>query len=220
MMTNNALIKGVLIGTAEMDIVMQQLNLGSKVIYMGDAMSSPSNIEFIKAPLLVPDYNCLKYFVDGSKRDYEIQYNRMLSSPLAAESFASILSVLAKGINVVMYFPQENAEFNYSTLILKFIQNTFGITAKTKTTMPVYDLNFDQPNARLLFQYNFISAKDYVMMSEELLDVDINKIKIELSDEWKIPPTLNNEDYVKELTRVKDEILNGGKPLLPLMVKK
>lgn len=213
-----SLINGRIIVTKEMNIVNIEVSNGARPFYMGDVESIPNApFEFIKVPLLIPDYNALSLLIDGRTRDYERSYINTLSSPAAIELFASILGILYMGGNIVMYFPEENSDLNYSNILLNHIRNVYGITVQSRTTAFFYDTRYDGNNARLLYLYNIIGPVDYVMIAEDIMDVDIGKLRVELAPKWNIPTNVDNSEFVRILDEKKQEMIKYGRLLEPIM---
>lgn len=216
-----AILKGKITVTKDMNVVNFEVSRGARALYMGDVECVPSGpINFIKVPLLIPDYHSLSLLIDGRVRDYERSYINSLSSPAAVELFASILGILYMGGNVVMYFPEENTDLNYSDVLLIHIQKTYGITVESRSTAYMYDTRYDNFNARLLFLYNIITPLDYIMMVDNLTDVDINKLKDSpLMVEWQMPINIDNANFVRILGEKKNQFIQYGHVLEPVMTK-
>lgn len=214
------IINGRILATKDINVVNMEVSNGARPLYMGDVESMPNvPFEFIKVPLLVPDYNALSLLIDGRLRDYERSYINTLKSPASVELFASIIGILHMGGNIVMYFPEENEDLNYSNILLNHIRTLYGITVQSRTTAFFYDTRYDSFNARLLYLYNIIGPVDYVMMTEDITDVDIEKLKLELAPMWNIPVNVNNQEFVRILDEKKHEMLTYGHLLEPIMIK-
>lgn len=213
------IINGVLIATSDTNYSINEAANGAKILYLGDIESKPNIPKLITPTLLVPSYNSLSLLVDGRIRDYETSYIRSLQTPQAVETFASLLGLLYYGNTVIMLFPIENADLNYSELLLTHIQRVYGITAQSKKTYFSYDARFDPENARLLYMYGIINPMDYVMMTRVFNEYDINKLKIDIAPEWHIPTNVSNEEFVRLLGERKDQIAKFGRISEPMMVK-
>lgn len=212
------IVNGKVIATSDINMAINEaVNGSTKILYLGDVASTP-NIEGIITPtLLVPSYRALSLLVDGRERDYENMYLKDLFSPSAVESFASIMGLLYYSSNVVLLFPSENSDLNYSNILLTHLQRVYGITAQTKSTYFNYDPNFDPVNARLLYLYNIIPPTDYVMMTYSFNDVDVNKLRSDIGEAWHIPANVSNEEFVNILAKKKDQIMKYGRILEPIM---
>ena len=213
-----AVINGKLIATSDVNMVVAREGT-VKVLYLGDIESKPDIRDMITPTVLVPSYQSLSALVEGRVRDYEKLYLRSLQTPQAVETFASLLGLLHFGHEVIMLFPVENADLNYSEMLLTHIQRVYGITAQSKNTYYAYDTNFDPVNARLLYMYNIIKPENYVMMTRVFNDMDINKLKIDIAPVWNIPVNVPNEEFVRILGEKKDQIIKFGRLSEPMMVK-
>lgn len=211
------LIKNIMVATTNMDYAMSEMSMGAKVLYLGDPMSIPDIPNIIRATLLVPDYNCLRFFADGMIGEYQKQYLRLLNSPGTAESFASIIALLYKGVKVILFFPEENKDLDYAETLLKYIRDTFGITAQSKSTEPMYNTAYDTANARLLHMYKLISGEDFIFMSEELNDFDIDRLKPEMSEKWNIPVNLSNAEFAGRIITMKENMKTYGSVNVQMM---
>lgn len=214
-----AIINGVLVATSDANYAMSEAGKGAKILYLGDIESKPNINGLITPTVLVPSYQSLSLLVDGRIRDYEASYIRSLQTPQAVETFASLLGLLYFGHEVIMLFPVENADLNYSELLLTHIQRVYGITAQSKKTYFGYDVHFDPENTRLLYMYGIINPQDYVMMTRVFNEYDINKLKVDIASEWHIPTNVPNEEFVRLLGERKDQIMKFGRISEPMMVK-
>lgn len=214
-----SIVKGKVIATSDVNMAINEMVNGTntKILYLGDVSSVPDIKGIITPTLLVPSYRALSLLVDGRDRDYEKVYINDLYSPAAVESFASIIGLLYYGSNIVLLFPAENADLNYSNILLTHFQKVYGITAQSKSTYFGYDMGFDPMNARLLYLYNIISPADYVMMTCSFNDVDVNKLRSDIGEAWKIPVNVSNKEFVDILARKKDQLIKYGRILEPIM---
>ena len=191
------LIKGKLIATSDNERLVRAITVESaQAVYLGDPLSAPREINFIKAASLVPSYRELTFYVDGNQKRYEAEYNRMLTQKMAVEMFASIIGSLYSGRNVVLYFPPEVKEMNYSEMLLIHIMMNYGITAESPKTQFHYDPAYDMVNAQLLYAYNIMTGVDYVLTVDTLDDVTIAKLRPELCEKWHIPINVDNKTFV------------------------
>ena len=213
------MLNGILIATKDMNEVVSLVGYGAKAIYMGDPMSAPTNVNFIKPAILIPDYNMMSLYIDGRMKDFQNAYLRVLNSPKAHEAFATIIGALFLGNNVVMYFPPEVDDIGYSEILLRNLEDVYGVRAQTKSTRFFYDESKHQFNLRLLFLYNIINAETYVMNAEVLDDLIIDKIRKEIPPTWEMPMDVANAQFVKILEQKKEQVLQYGK-VLPNMVTK
>lgn len=211
-------VKGKLIATSDINAAMAEASTGAKILYLGDIESKPNIQGLITPTLLVPSYQSLSLLVDGRIKDYEMSYIRSLQSNDAVMSFASLLGLLYYGNKVIMLFPLENSDLNYSEILLTHIQKVYGITAQTKSSYFAYDTRFDPSNARLLYLNNIIPPVDYVMMTGVFNDLDVNKLKTDLAQEWRIPTNVSNKEFVEILAQKKKNLMTYGKINEPLMV--
>lgn len=191
------LVKGRLIATSDNERLVKAITAESaQAVYLGDPLSAPREINFIKAASLVPSYKELTFYVDGNKKRYEAEYNRMLTQKMAVEMFASIIGSLYAGRNVVLYFPPEVKEMNYSEMLLMHIMTTYGIVAESPQTQFSYDPSYDMVNAQLLYAYNIMTGVDYVLTVDTLDDLTIAKLRPELCEKWHIPVNVDNATFV------------------------
>ena len=202
---------GKLYATKNMNIVMDMVSCGAKAIYMGDPGSAPKHINFVKAAMLVPDYTMMSLYVDGNINEYLSLYSKSLTRPEANEMFAAIIGCLFNNYNVVMYFPMEVEDLGYPEVLLKHISANFGITAETKSSRFFYDMNFHQLNLRLMYLYNIIDATRYILETDTLDDIVINKIKSEIPPEWGISPNCDNVRFTELIENRKNQIIKYGK---------
>ena len=214
-----SVINGKLIATSDINVAIAEANNGAKILYLGDIESKPNISGLITPTLLVPSYQSLSLLVDGRVKDYEMSYIRSLQSNDAVMSFASLLALLYYGNKVIMLFPLENSDLNYSEILLTHIQRVYGVTAQTKSSYFGYDQRFDPANARLLYLNSIINPVDYVMMTRVFNDLDINKLKVDLADSWKIPTNVSNQQFVEILGRKKENLAKYGTINEPLMGK-
>lgn len=191
------IVKGKLIATSDSERLVRAITVeAAQAVYLGDPLSAPQEINFIKAASLVPSYRELTFYVDGNKQRYEAEYNKMLTQKMAVEMFASIIGSLYAGRNVVLYFPPEVKEMNYSELLLVHLMINYGITAESPQTQFMYDPSYDMVNAQLLFAYNIMTGVDYVLAVDTLDDATIAKLRPELCEKWHIPITADNKTFV------------------------
>ena len=215
------IIKGRLIATSDSERLVRAITIESaQAVYLGDPLSAPREINFIKAGSLVPSYNELTHYVDGNLKRFNDSYNKMLTQKMAVEMFASIIGSLYAGRNVVLYFPPEVQEMGYSELLLVHIMMNFGITAESKSTQFAYDERYDMVNAQLLYAYNIMTGVDYVLCVDTLDDATIVKLRPELCEKWHIPINVDNKTFVDIVGRKKDAIkTNGIGAAIPIFTK-
>lgn len=94
------MLNGILVATKDMNEVVNMVGYGAKAIYMGDPMSAPTNVNFIKPAILIPDYTMMSLYIDGRMRDFQNTYLRVLNSPKAHEAIATIIGAMFLGKNV------------------------------------------------------------------------------------------------------------------------
>lgn len=213
------MLKGKLYATKDMNLVVNLVGYGAKALYMGDPASAPKNIDFIKPTILIPDLNLMTLYIDGQIQSFVKAYERELNRPQSHEMFATIIGALYFGSNVVMYFPPEVEDIGYSEILLRYMMNNYGIIAETKNTHFQYDINKHQFNIRLLYLYNIINVVDYILATDTLDDIIIDKIKRELPTEWGIPQNINNARFTELIENRKQQIIKYGKVLPVLMTK-
>lgn len=211
------MLKGKMYATKDMNLVISLAGYGAKAIYMGDPGSAPNNINFIKPTMLVPDYKIMSLYIDGRIAEYANAYRKYINTPAAHEMFATIIGSMYFGTSVVLYFPPEVDELGYAEILLSHIQYMYGITAETLTTKFSYDMSKHQFNVRLMYMYNILNIVDFIMSTENLDDVVINKMKSEIPVEWGIPINISNKEFSDIIETKKQQIIKYGK-VLPSVV--
>lgn len=216
------MLKGKLFATKDVNTVFSLVGYGAKALYMGDKDSGdsiPKGIDFIYPMSLVPSYDILSHFINNDLQRYEAEYHRYLNRPLAHEAIATIIGSLYFGNNIVMLFPQDVEMLGYPSILLNELANVYGITAETKTSQFYYDISKNTFNLRLMYLYNIINAVDFILASDTLDDVVINKLRKEIPSDWCVPTDINNMEFTEVIESRKQEIIRFGK-VLPSLVSK
>lgn len=202
---------GKLCATKNLNMAVNMAGYGSKVIYGGDPEHLSKNNNFVRAGMIIPDFKIMSLYIEGDMQGYIDAYKRYLNTPEANELFATLIGSLFYGNNVVIYFPPEVEDLGYPEILLRHLAEKFGIMAETKSSQFMYDQNFHQSNLRLMYLYNVIDVVNYIMETEFLDDMVINKIKSELPHEWGISPNCDNERFTELLEDRKNQIIKYGK---------
>lgn len=208
------LLRGQLWATSDEALINQALMQGIKVIYLGDPISiNPQYKEkFVVSSILVPDYQTMSLLVDGDYTGFANLYVSALSSNAATEMFSVIFACLYNGVHVIFYLPKEAQGLNYVQYLLQFIEINYGITTQTKTTQFAFDQKFSTKIAELLYLNSLINAQDFLINSESLDNLTLNKLVKELHPMVKDPTDL--KQIIQWFSNYKDAIIEANRPLI------
>ena len=214
------IFRGTMAYTNDVTIAIQSSLEGCKVLYLGDPCGENdiiSNYGFIISTPLIPEYNLLVKDVEGYKDEFDLEYVDMLGSDQSAcMIFASILSAMLKGMNILLYFPVNVSDFRYPTVLIQYITQQYGIIPASIENMYGYFDRYDDSNLLFMYSYGTINHIDFLVNYNGPLEPQlIDQLTMQIS------PKLNNmydynEKYNVIMSKKKeyiDIILNGGYPI-------
>lgn len=208
------MLKGKLVASSDINVVNQALINGAKVIYLGDPVSIDPYYKdkFVVASSLTPDYPTMAMQVDGNEAGFIQMYTSSLNSKAAIEMIAVILVCLYKGVNILLYVPQEAMGLNFIQCLLKFLEYNYGVTTQTNTTMFEFNPNFTSKVMELLYLNNLITSQEFLITSDTLDDMVLRKLVNELHPMVKDPTDI--KCIISWFSKYKKELLDSNKPLV------
>ena len=208
------MLKGKLVASSDINIVNQAIASGAKVIYLGDPVSIDPYYKdkFVVASSLTPDYPTMAMQVDGNEAGFIQMYTSSLNSKAAIEMIAVILVCLYKGVNILLYVPQEAMGLNFIQCLLKFLEYNYGVTTQTNTTMFEFNPNFTSKVMELLYLNNLITSQEFLITSDTLDDMVLRKLVNELHPMVKDPNDI--KCIISWFSKYKKELLDSNKPLV------
>lgn len=208
------MLKGKLVASSDINTVNQALTSGAKVIYLGDPVSIDPYYKdkFVVATSLIPDYPTMAMQVDGNEAGFVQMYTSSLNSKAAIEMIAVILVCLYKGVNILLYVPQEAMSLNFIQCLLKFLEYNYGVTTQTNTTMFEFNPNFTSKVMELLYLNNLITSQEFLITSDTLDDMVLRKLVNELHPMVKDPTDINC--IINWFSKYKKELLDSNKSLV------
>lgn len=209
------MLKGKLVASSDMNVVNQAFISGAKVIYLGDPASIIDPIfkeNCVMATSLIPDYPTMSMQVDGNEAGFFQMYTSSLNSKAAIEMIAVILVCLYKGINILLYVPQEAIGLNYAQYLLQFLEYNYGVVTQTKTTEFNFIPSFTSKVMELIYLNNLITAQEFLISSDTLDDMVLRKLVGELHPMVKDPTDL--KCIIEWFSNYKNKLLETNKPLI------
>lgn len=212
--------KAKLMATSDLEVAVNTKNQAPdncKILYIGEPLEKP-NIDCINATALCPNYYTLQIFIEaGECKNYIDSYTDYLQRT-GAETIATILCALMNGTNIVLYFPYETLELKYPGYLLQYLEVYFGITAQTKSTDFNYNPSYNSNNLRMLYINRLISPADFVLNSEEIDDICIQKLKQDYLQKYPMISTYTPDQMIKWIEDLKVYIANNGTDWNPNMI--
>lgn len=201
------MIKNMIMGTKDPNVVNDALQQGFKVIFVGDSSAVPKEVldKFVVASSFVPDYNALAMHVDGNERGFVQAYFASLASKAATEMFSAIIACLHNGYGIVIYMPEAEDGLDYIGYLFKFLEYNYGIQTATKSTAFMYNPKFNDRNITLLYLNNLVDYTEFLRYICNLDDTTIEKLKSEVPG---IPQNImnNTPELVKFFSALKDQL--------------
>lgn len=158
-----------------LSIMSQQPN--TKCVFVGDSMGRYDtlfdNYGVIPASVLMPDYMCMEADINGSIQEFQNKYYYYLQTEEPKAMMATLITALYKGINIVIFVPQEASGLRYPKMLLSFIQNFHGIVVESRQLGVAFAYNpaYDKNNADFLYSYSLISPAEYLMLAGPRFDM-------------------------------------------------
>lgn len=179
----------------------------TKIVFVGDPAGYENMIRsygMIMASPLVPDYNVLEAEINGNMAEFQAKYDMYLSSEPAVMYFATIMTALLLGKNILLFFPPETQGLNYPNVLLTHILTRYGIQTRTQTLPFRYNDNLTPSNTALMYNYNTISPQIYLKLAGDSFVTMIPKLAFDMNI-----PISNQYDYSsKELYDYLNEYRN------------
>lgn len=201
------MIKNMMIGTKDINVVNEALQNGFKVIFVGDSTVMPKEAleRYVVASSFVPDYNALSMHIDGNERGFVQAYFAALASKAATEMFSAVIACLHNGYGICIYMPETEDSLDYIGYLFKFMEYNYGIQAATKTTPFMYNPKFNDRNITLLYLNNLVDYSEFLRHVCNLDDTTIEKLKSEVPG---IPSNImnNTAELVKYFSNLKDQL--------------
>lgn len=160
------IITGSIYLTSDINMIANNINT-SKVINITENGVFLDHPNSIKATILLPTIDGLMADTDNDINSLRAIYWNYFLSDEPTTFMALICTVLNKGVNIFMYIPQsELKEFSYPGLLLEFIRVVYGLCIGTPNNQFMFDLNYTQYIADLLFNNNLLEADKYLLYSD------------------------------------------------------
>lgn len=192
--------------TSDMQIVDSAARQGFKLIFIGDQMEIPNGYNFINMPQLTPDYKTICAAISGDDNLLAQSYYASLLTPQVEETIAVLIGALARGVNIVLYFPADTLQLKYPYLLLQYLLDNFGIKVGDKNSPAMFNPAFDQIIWRLLYIYRIVSWDNYIMNVNDLDPVVLVRLREDLCPIYKIPTNISDQDMVSKIQQIKDQI--------------
>ena len=160
------IINGSLYLTSDINMIANNLNT-SKIINVTENGVFLEHPNSVKATILLPSIDGLMADTDNDINTLRSIYYPYFLSDEPTNFMALICTVLNKGVNIFIYIPEEELrEFSYPGLLLEYIRVVYGLCVGTPNNQFMFDLNYTQYIADLLFNNNLLEAEEYLSYTD------------------------------------------------------
>ena len=161
------LINGSMSVVYDLNMAMNALQNGCKVIYLGDptGCSDPMILNnFIMGTMFLPRMEFMQELVSGDNESFKNHYiNQLYSDPNIFEFLKTIIIALHQGVNIIIYIPQESLGFGFHQLMFNTIYNMCGIHPQMNQNDSFFiDTTYTQMIAELLYCSNFLTLEQFI----------------------------------------------------------
>lgn len=161
------LINGSMSVVYDMNMAVNALQNGCKVIYLGDPMGcNDPNIlnNFIMGAVFLPRVEYMQELVSGQNEAFANHYtNQLYSDPNITEFLKTIILVLHQGMNIIIYIPEESLGFGFHNITFNVIFNMCGIHPQMNQNDQFFiDPTYTQMIAEILYCSNFLSLEQFI----------------------------------------------------------
>lgn len=199
---------GSIIATSNLDVVKCSIMNGFKAMYIGDPMYIPQDINLINGSIFTPDYQVMSLIIDSNDDMFTKAYIDYLNGPQCEEMFAVLIAALFKGINIILYFPEDSIQLKYPILFMQFLFNRYGVVVGDNNTPFSFNMALYPSNMRLLYLYSLIDWRQYILSVEDLDQYVLSKLRQDICPIYQIPFEIDDNSFVQEITKIKDKLLH------------
>lgn len=186
------MLKGTMYITDDKDICINSINNPASILLTleeGNSIFNLSNNNITKATILLPPPDVSIMAVDGNAELCTNTYYAYLHLPHVSEFIATIMMVLYRGGNIIIYYPKDEFSELFSGLLTNFFMITYGIMIGNRGIEYRYDPSFEPINLSTLYSNGFLSPNDFlkeypvgVPISNELINKLINELGITIDE--------------------------------------
>ena len=198
------MFNGRIFYTSNLQMISSGYYQGYKLIYIGDSLEMPQDFNFIDGALFTPDYRTISAALEGNDSLLVNNYNNQLNSSNTQEFIAVILSALMKGINVLIYFPEEVFQLKFPYILLEYFRDIYGILIGNEYQDCIFNIN-SVTNSNIystLYMSNIIDWKSFISNVEKEYITNylaLCKIRGETSKLYNIPPSVSDIEFLDYL---------------------
>ena len=188
----------------------------SKIVFVGDPAGYENIIRsygIIMATPLVPDYNTLEAEINGNIGEFRAKYDIYLSSEPAVMYFATIMTAMLFGKNILLFFPPETKGLNYPNALLDHLFTKYGIQTRTETIPFMYNDNLTPVNVSLMYNYNTIAPQIYLKLAGDSFVKMIPKLAYDLKIPVSSPYDYSSKEMYNYLNDYRIKLLNSDQLL-------
>lgn len=148
--------------TSDQNMIANNIN-NCKVINVTEHGIFLDHPNSVAATIMLPPIDALMADTDNDIASLRNIYWNYLLSDEPTKFMALICTVLNKGINIFMYIPQEEiSEFSYIGILMEYIRTVYGLCVGTPQSQFMFDVNYTQYIADLLFNNDLLDANEYL----------------------------------------------------------
>lgn len=153
---------GIIVAVSSPEDLNEYIHSDSVLIYCGDPADMSTDfakIGAVSGVALVPDYQALQLYVNGSNGYLDYYRKINLTNKAATQMLATMLQAAIMGKNVILYFPPETKELLYPNNLLSYIWELFGVQVKTKSTDFFFNPQHNDFDIRFIYDHGLIDGK-------------------------------------------------------------
>jgi hypothetical protein len=208
--------------TGVIDFIMDMKDIAGKpnytVLVLGEYLDIPllPGVNVTQASILLPPYTAAAMQLDGDLMIFKQEYYNYLQSPDVRRYFAVLLLGLLQGRNYALYVQKDEAELPFTTTLLSFLQDIYGIMPGITDHLGYipcqYLENCNPP--MLLYENNLINGNMFLNMFPRFMPIPIpfvQKLIIEYRmnyPQWTIYDYSNYFNTLKDGTAIPIKIVS------------
>lgn len=163
-------LKGVIYATDDPGTLPLAKTYGFQVIVLADVGETPNYPGCIVLSSLLPPPDVVAEIIDEDINNGLHHYLQYIASVEREYVIANILAALLRPKKILIYTEMEqNKEFHIIETLVQFFYEVFGVLigiyGTGKDTTYICEPRFDYSRAELLYAYDFISLRDYTLIT-------------------------------------------------------
>lgn len=211
--------------TGVIDFIMDMKDIAGKpnytVLVLGEYLNIPllPGVNVTQASILLPPYTAAAMQLDGDIMTFKYEYYKYLQSPDVRRYFAVLLLGLLQGRNYALYVQKDEAELPFTTVLLSFLQEVYGIMPGITDNIgyiPCQYIPSCNPSI-LLYENNLINGNMFLNMYPKGVSIPLPFVEKLIMEYRMNYPQWTIYDYANYFNTLKDGTVIPIKIVSPIV---